>query len=171
MVKYADLNPRFREDPSALQRLVEGQHLNTRTFLHGYELPLEGQRNKLQKYREEVLESDAPDRERRIRLRAIDDLWADYLARVADFKSGVHWISWTGRDPHHEYLCTVHEWFGELEANLEEEIARRMASPGDGYASRGAVWTYLTSDEPFASFGRALPRNLRNLAAVYLFGG
>ena len=112
-----------------------------------------------------------PERERRIRLRAIDDLWADYLAQVADYQSGVHWISWTGRDPHPEYLRTVHQWFTELEENLEEEITRRMEAPGDGYASRGAVWTYLTSDEPFASFGRASPRNLRNLGAVVWFGG
>jgi preprotein translocase subunit SecA len=171
VVKYADLKPKYREDPAALQRLVEGQHLNTRTFLHGYEAPIEGQRNKLQAYRQEVLMSDMPERERRIRLRSIDDLWADYLAQVADYKSGIHWISWTGQDPHHEYLCTVHQWFSELENNLEEEIARRMEAPGQGYISRGAVWTYLTSDEPFASFGRALPRNIRNLAAVVLFGG
>jgi preprotein translocase subunit SecA len=171
IVKYADLKPKYRDDPATLQRLVEGQHLNTRTFLHGYEAPIEGQRNKLQELRQEVLESDMPERERRIRLRAIDDLWADYLARVVDYKSGVPWLSWTGRDPHYAYLCTVHQWFSELEANLEEEIARRMQDPSEGYANRGAVWTYLTSDEPFASFGRVLPRNLRNLVAVLWFPG
>jgi preprotein translocase subunit SecA len=171
MVRYADLQPRYRDDPATLQRLVEGQHLTTRTFLHGYELPLEGQRHKLQEYRQEILESAMPERERRIRLRAIDDLWADYLAQVADLRSGVPWVSWTGRDPHHGYLCTIHQWFRELEENLEEEIASRMSAPSDGFTNRGAVWTYLTSDEPFASVGRVLPRHLQNLAATVLFGG
>jgi preprotein translocase subunit SecA len=171
VVKYAELRPQDRNHPEVLQRMVEGQHLNTRTFLHGYELPIEGQRNQWQVYRQEVLASELSERERRIRLVAIDDLWADYLARVADFKSGVHWISWTGRDPHPEYLRTVYQWYSELEESLEEEIARRLEAPGDRYGARGAVWTYLTSDEPFASFGRALPRNLRNLAAALLFPG
>ena len=66
LVKYADLDPRYRHDPATLQRLVEGQHLNTRTFLHSYEVPIEGQRNKIQAYRQEILESDMPRRERRI---------------------------------------------------------------------------------------------------------
>ena len=171
MVKYADLSPRYRHDPLTLQRLVEGQHLNTRTFLHGYEVPIEGQWNKFQGYRQEVLERDLPERERRITLRAIDDLWADYLAQVADYRSGVQWISWSGRDPHLTYVLKVHEWFTGMEAGLSEEIARRLDAPGEEFANRGAVWTYLTNDQPFPNLGHGLSRSFRDLAAVYLFGG
>jgi len=96
MVKYAELEPRYRNEPETIQRFIEGQHLNTRTFLHGYEVPIEGQRNKIHSYRQEVLESDMADREKRITLRAIDDLWADYLARVSEYRSGVQWVSWSG---------------------------------------------------------------------------
>jgi preprotein translocase subunit SecA len=170
MVRYAKLNPRYRNDPDSIQRLVEGQHLDTRTFLHGYEVPVEGQRNKLQGHRQEVLESEMPERERRITLRAIDDVWADHLARVADYRGGVQWISWSGRDPHRAHVLQVHEWFGELEAGLEEEIARRLDTPGDEFANRGAVWTYLTTDQPFPNLGHRLARGIRDLAAVYLFG-
>jgi preprotein translocase subunit SecA len=170
IAKYADLNPRYRHDPVTLQRLVEGQHLNTRTFLHGYEVPIEGQRNKIQEYRQEVLESDRSERERRITLRAIDDLWADYLAQVADYRSGVQWISWSGRDPHRAYLLTVHEWFNGLEAGLREEIARRLDTPGEEFANRGAVWTYLTTDQPFPNLGHRLTRAIRDWAAVYMLG-
>lgn len=170
MVRYAKLNPRYRNDPDSIQRLVEGQHLDTRTFLHGYEVPVEGQRNKLQGHRQEVLESEMPERERRITLRAIDDVWADHLARVADYRGGVQWISWSGRDPHRAYVLQVHEWFGKLEAGLEEEIARRLDADGDEFANRGAVWTYLTTDQPFPNLGHRLARGIRDLAAVYLFG-
>jgi len=171
IVKYAELNPKFRDDPNAIQRLVEGQHLNTRTFLHGYEAPVEGQNNKVQEFRQEVLESDMPERERRITLRAIDDLWAEYLAQVSEFRSGVQWLSWSGRDPHRAYLLKIDEWFRAMEAGLDEEIARRLEAPGDEFARRGAVWTYLTTDEPFPNLGHRLSRAFRDLAAVYLFGG
>jgi preprotein translocase subunit SecA len=170
MVKYAELDPRYRHDPDTLQRMIEGQHLNTRTFLHGYDVPIEGQRNKIHAYRQQVLESDMPERERRITLRAIDDVWAEHLARVADYRSGVQWVSWGGRDPHRAFVLQVHEWFGELEAALPEEIARRVEAPGDDYASRGAVWTYLTTDQPFPNLMERLARGVRDMVAAYTFG-
>jgi preprotein translocase subunit SecA len=169
LVKYAELEPKYRNDPVTLQRLVEGQHLNTRTFLHGYEVPVDGQRNKLQAYRQEVLTSDMPDRDRRLTLRAIDDLWAEHLARVADYRAGVQWVSWSGRDPHRAYLLTIHQWFDELEARLPEEIARRIESSDDP-AGRGAVWTYLTTDQPFGNLTERLARGLRDWLAAYMGG-
>lgn len=87
MVKYGEVMPQYRDQPAAVQRLVEGQHLDNRLFLHRYESPLEGQRHKLQCYRQSVLESETAERERRITLRAIDDAWAEHLARIADFRS------------------------------------------------------------------------------------
>lgn len=38
------------------------------------------------------------EREKRITLRTIDDLWAEHLARASEYRSGVHWVSWGGRD-------------------------------------------------------------------------
>jgi preprotein translocase subunit SecA len=158
MARYADLNPRYHDDPESLQRLVEGQHLDTRIFLHGYEMPIEGQRNKIHTQRQAVLEGDMPEREQAITLRTIDDLWADYLAQVAEYRSGVQWVSWSGRDPHREYLLKVHQWFGELEAVLPEEIARRVEMTADDLPDRGTVWTYLTTDRPFAAWKHHLAR-------------
>ena len=56
MVKYGDLNPRYRNDPAAVQALVEGQHLDQRLFLQNYDSPIEGQRHKIHSWRKEVLE-------------------------------------------------------------------------------------------------------------------
>jgi len=171
LAKYRDLDKRYRDDPDQLQRFIEGQHLNTRTFLHGYDLPIEGQRHKLEAYRQSVLMSDLPERERRVTLRAIDDLWADHLARVADFRSGVQWVSWSGKDPHRAFLLNVHQWFGELESALPEEIAKRLETPGDEFTRRGAVWTYLTTDQPFPQLLHRLARSARDAVAAYMFGG
>lgn len=166
LVKFSDLDPRFRDDPESIQRLVEGQHLDQREFLHRYDLPVEGQRNKIHTYRQEVLDGTAPCRselERQITLRVIDDLWADYLARLEDFRSGIPWQSYAAvpgffvgidyRDPHFTFLRQIDTWFPELEEAIPQEVARRLAQAevdgGASFADRGAVWTYLTTDQPF----------------------
>ena len=168
MVKYADLDPRYRNDPATVQRLVEGQNLDTRLFLHAYEVPIEGQRHRIHTHRQKILTGEIPcasELERLVTLRAIDDLWADYLARLADFRSGLPWLSWGRRDPHYEYLKQVSIWFPELEAALPEEIAQRLADAEAGRipdpGERGAVWTYITTDQPFGSWTDRVIRGLR----------
>jgi preprotein translocase subunit SecA len=160
MVRYGELDVRYRDDPDTLQRLIEGQHLDTRIFLHGYEVPFEGQRKRVHAWRQEILESDIPEREKHITLRTIDDMWADHLARASEYRAGVHWVSLGGRDPHREYLLKIHDWFRELEISLPEEIARRVQSDGAEMADRGAVWTYLTTDQPFGRWKREVSRRL-----------
>ena len=112
---------------------------------------------------------------RLVTLRTIDDLWADYLAQVAEFRSGFPWLDWslTGipflsldrRDPQYEFAQKIHLWFQELEAEMPEQIARRVeaAESGEGGdpSDRGAVWTYLTTDQPFGSFAERMARGLR----------
>jgi preprotein translocase subunit SecA len=178
MVKYGDLNPLYRNDPATIQRLVEGQHLDQRLFLHGYDVPVEGQRHRIHSRRQAVLEGRIPcksDLERLITLRTIDDLWAGYLARVADFKSGVQWQSYASsvpfflsldrRDPHSAFLRQIHVWFQELEAGLPAEINRRVdeaeavGDPDTG--ERGAVWTYLTTDQPFGGWTKRVLDGIR----------
>ena len=167
MVRYGELDSRYRDDPETLQALVEGQHLDMRLFLHGYEVPFEGQRNRIQVRRQEILESGMPEREKRITLRTMDDLWADHIARVSEYRSGVHWVSWGGRDPHREYLLKMDEWFREMEAAMPEEIARRVESDEAEVPDRGAVWTYLTTDQPFGRWKRELARKLPFAIAAY----
>jgi preprotein translocase subunit SecA len=178
MVKYGDLDPRYRNDPESIQRLVEGQHLDQREFLQRYDLPVEGQRNKIHTYRQAVLEDTAPcqsELERQITLRVIDDLWADYLARLEDFRAGIPWQSYAAvpgffagtdyRDPHFTFLRQIDEWFPELEAAIPEEVARRLAKAeadgGPSLAGRGAVWTYLTTDQPFGTWTERFLKGIR----------
>ena len=177
MVKYADLNPDLGRDPETVQRLVEGHNLDARIFLQKYELPIEGQRHHIHSRRQQILDGTEPsasELERLVSLRAIDDLWSDYLARVAEFRDGLPWLdlglggapflSLDRRDAHYEYARKIHQWFSELEAEIPLEIARRVAeveAGGPNPAERGAVWTYLTTDQPFGSFNERLMRGLR----------
>jgi len=166
-VRYGDLDERYCSDPNTLQRLVEGQCLDTRLFLHGYEVPLEGQRNKIHTWRQEILGSNMPEREKRITLRTIDDMWANHLACASEYRSGVHWVSWTGRDAHREYLLRIDEWFRELEVSMPDEIARQVESDGAEIADRGAVWTYLTTDQPFGRWKHEVARRVPFAIAAY----
>jgi preprotein translocase subunit SecA len=178
LVKYRDINPKVGSDVDTVQRLVEGRNLDQRMFLQRYELPVEGQRHHIHEYRQEVLEGRSEcgsELARMVTLRTIDDLWADYLARVAEFRSGFPWLDWsmTGipfltldrRDPQYEFAQKIHQWFQELEAEMPEEIARRVeeaeAGEGGDPGDRGAVWTYLTTDQPFGSFVERMARGLR----------
>ena len=178
LVRYGDLDPRFRNDPGSIQSLVEGQHLDQREFLQRYETPVEGQRNKIHSYRQAVLDGSVPCRselERQITLRVIDELWADYLARLEDFKAGIPWQAYAAvpgffvgtdwRDPHFTFLRQIDEWFPQLEAAIPEEIARRLADAEAGgfveLGDRGAVWTYLTTDQPFGSWTERLLKGIR----------
>jgi preprotein translocase subunit SecA len=178
LVKYADLNPDLGKDPETVQGLVEGYHLDTRIFLQKYELPIEGQRHHIHERRQKILDGTEPcasELARSVSLRTIDDLWSDYLARVAEFRDGLPWIelglggapflSLDRRDAHYEYAQRIHQWFSELEADLPVEIARRVAeaqaSGGTDPAERGALWTYLTTDQPFGSFSERVVRGLR----------
>jgi len=176
LVKYGDLNPELGRDPDTVQRLVEGHHLDARLFLQKYELPIEGQRYRIHANRQAVLEGTThceSELEQLVTLRAIDDLWADYLARVAEFRSsipwldfalaGVPWLTLDRRDPLYEYAQKIHQWFPEMEAALQGEIARRLAQAEAGASDpgeRGAVWTYLTTDQPFGSISQRLSRGI-----------
>jgi preprotein translocase subunit SecA len=174
MVKYAELG----NDPDTVQRLVEGRNLDQRMFLQAYELPVEGQRHKIHTYRQSILDGTSgcgSELARLVTLRTIGDLWADYLERLADFRVGLPWMSWGlagapllslgGRSAYYEYAQRMHQCFAELEAALPTEIARRLADAeaggGPDPRQRGAVWTYLTTDQPFGTFTERVMKGLR----------
>ena len=178
MIKYRDLNPALGQDPDTVQRLVEGHLLDARLFLQKYELPIEGQRNKIHTYRQEVLEGHSEwgtGIEQTIALRTIDEMWSDYLAQLAEFRSGMPWLAWglagvpflslDRRDAHYEYAQQIHKWFSELEAAMPREIEKRVNEFGEGNGpdprERGAVWTYLMTEQPFGSWTDRLKRGLK----------
>jgi len=167
--KFAAEDPHLLRDADALQRRAEGQNLDIRLFLRKYESVLEGQRLALQERRQNVLTGVTPsasERERLVTLTTIDDLWADYLAAVAELRAGTVWISLGGGNPMADFLIRLHAMFETLQRAIDEEIALRLESPDPlsaGVTDRGATWTYLTTDEPF---GTMTERAMRGIARI-----
>jgi preprotein translocase subunit SecA len=162
LVKYGSGDSRFHQDPESIQRLVEGQNLDIRQFLHKYESVAEGQRHAIEERRNAILTGAAPcssELQRLVSLSTIDDLWAEHLAAVRELQEGTQWVSYGGREPLYEYLRAVHRLFENLQAGITVEIANRLADAeiGDFDASkRGGTWTYLTTDRPFGNWGERL---------------
>jgi preprotein translocase subunit SecA len=169
--KFSAETDSLDRDPESMQRTVEGQNIEIRMFLRKYEGVLEGQRQAIQRRRQDILTGPAPDLERVISLATIDDLWSEYLAGVTDMREGVQWLSWGGRDPLHEYLTAVDSMFQQLETRIDEEIQMRVAEAESGGGAdpteRGATWTYLTTDQPF---GTATERIMRGIVRTVRAG-
>jgi preprotein translocase subunit SecA len=163
MVRYGCTDVR---DIESTQRRVEGQNLDVRKLLNGYEAVIEGQRRKLQDRRQQILTGAEPvgsELERLVALTTIDDLWSEYLASVADLKSDIVWTSLSFREPLYEYMKGVDVLYRAMEERLEPEIAERLEraqSTGLDPSQRGATWTYLTTDQPFGSATERIMRGL-----------
>jgi preprotein translocase subunit SecA len=174
MVKYGIGGQKLGHDAASIQRLVEGQNLEIRRFLAKYESAIEGQRQWIQERRQAAFTDEITELERLVTLTTTDDLWSEYLAAVTELRSGVHWYSWGGRDPLHEYLTRVDAMYREMEERLEAETAARLEEARDKGvqpAQRGATWTYLTTDRPFGDYTERVMRGLtRKLRKRELWG-
>jgi preprotein translocase subunit SecA len=166
LVKYGINDSEFHHTPESIQRLIEGQHLETRKFLAKSEYVIEGQRQAVQQRRQPILSGKRPsssELERLVSLATIDEFWAEHLEAVAELRDGSQWVSLGGKDPLHYYLKTVHQMFEEFEQTIDKEIAKRLAetrASGLSPMERGATWTYLTTDQPFGSMQERFIRGM-----------
>ena len=167
LVKYGIDNPRLHYDAEGIQRLVEGQNLDNRQFLHKYESVIEGQRLAIQERRQAILTGATPsssELERLVSLNAIDDLWSEHLAAIKELQEGTQWASFGGGNALFEYLKAVHQLFENLQTRITEDIPKRLAEAEISSfdpSQRGATWTYLTTDQPFGSLGDRFMRGLK----------
>ena len=182
-------------DIESVQRTAESQNLEIREMLWKYESVIEHHRREVSSLRRDVLlspdwsiasllpeerhseliketgEAVLESAARPLVLSILDDLWADYLANVAELKGGIHWVSWGGRDPLYEFLTGVQKIFADFYRRLEAEVEDAFATAEiqDGQIrfqneekfERGATWTYLTTDQPFGMLGDRIMKGLR----------
>ncbi len=177
LVKYGIENPKLHHDAESIQRLVEGQNLDNRQFLHKYESVIEGQRQAIQERRQAILAGAIPtssELEKLVSLNTIDDLWSEHLGAIKELQEGTQWVSWGGREPLYEYLKAVDRLFEDLRRRITEEIPKRLAEAEAGSldpSQRGATWTYLTTDQPFGSMGERFMSGLRRKVRRRRFWG
>ena len=143
-------------DIESVQRTAESQNLEIRQTLWKYESVIEYHRQEVYAMRREMLLAGSS-----IELVVIDDLWADYLANIAELRGGIHWVSWGGRDPLHSFLTGAQEIYADFKVRLDEEIAEAMENPNKKQFERGATWTYLTTDQPFGTLGERIVKSIR----------
>jgi len=182
-------------DIDSVQRTAESQNLEIRQMLWKYESVIENHRSEVRNLRREVLLSPdwtiasiLPEEQYRaivaaanpeavesagrpLTLAVIDDLWADYLANIAELRGGIHWVSWGGRDPLHSFLTGAEEIYADFQVRLNQEIAEAFANaeirdgeirfPNPDRFERGATWTYLTTDQPFGALGERIAKAVR----------
>lgn len=179
MVKYGIDNPIYRHDAASVQRLIEGQQLDIRLFLSKYERATEGRRLAVCARRQGILLGETAcgsEVERLVSLQTMDDLWSEYLAGLAELRSGVQWVSLAGGgrdpiqnfyrfggfDPFREYVKHVDALFESLLLAIDEEIPKRLAAAETSTidpSRRGTTWTYITTDQPFGSWMQSALRD------------
>ena len=179
-----------------VQRIIEGQNLEIRQTLRKYEQIIEAQRRIMHAKRHDVLTaadrsalaSHAPELfqrlcldlgrirlaelERRLTLLKIDEAWSNYLADVAELRSGIHWVSLGGKNPLDEYLHQTAMSFEHLLNGLDEQIIDAFLNlqpdsrgewaglPG---LDRAATWTYVINDQPFGDLGERMAKAIVQL--------
>jgi preprotein translocase subunit SecA len=186
----------------SVQRTAESHNLEIRETLWKYDCAAEHHRSEMCSLRREILlspgwslRSMVPEEKydaliqavdkvalekaalekaaRQLTLAVIDDLWADYLANVAELKGGIHWVSWGGRDPLYKFLTSEREIYADFHRYLREDIANAFATAeirnGMIYFQnkerfeRGATWTYITTDQPFGAVSDRIIRKMQGV--------
>jgi preprotein translocase subunit SecA len=177
------LQPVLRNAPAPgrvledIQWVIETQAQDILLMLARYEQVLEDQRRLMYALRRAVLfgesgsllernlmerylelaqtfgEAEVKEAERRVRLETLDELWADFLAWVADFRAGVHWPSWGSREPLRRFRIEAEEKFAQMLRAHEEEVVAyldldRLPEILPVHLDRRAIWTYALPDQP-----------------------
>ena len=182
-------------DIESVQRTAESQNLEIRQTLWKYDCAVEFHRRAMYEMRREVLLSpnwsvtsvltDEQYRElveaagedavetagRQITLAIVDEIWADYLANVAELRGGVIWTSWGSGDPLHKFLTGEREIYDDFEQTVKDGIAEAFenATVSQGALKfenterleRGATWTYVTTDQPFGTYTERVMKGFR----------
>jgi len=182
-------------DIESVQRTAESQNLEIRQTLWKYDCAVEFHRRAMYEMRREVLLSpewsvvsmltEEQYRElaeaagedavkiagRQITLAIVDEIWADYLANVAELRGGVIWTSWGSGDPLHKFLTSEREIYDDFEQSVKDGIAEAFESAIVSHGAvtfenterleRGATWTYVTTDQPFGTFTERVMKGLR----------
>ncbi|MGI8742392.1 MAG: ABC transporter permease [Bryobacteraceae bacterium] len=150
----------FQTEIDRVQRIVESQNLEIRRTLWKYEGILEQQRQIIHHRRRQVLLEESDAVRRRAELFRIDQLWSDYLVRIAELREGIHWVSLAGHDPVNEFRKSAIEIFDFVLSELDEEVTEADVEAAS--LDTSSTWTYLINDQPMGDLSQRLARGIRN---------
>jgi preprotein translocase subunit SecA len=159
LTKYRDDAP---EAMNHMQRVIEGENLETRKTLWKYDGLIENQRRMVYHLRMELLTGGEDRTRTAAALRNVDEPWTDYLAEIAELKAGIHWVSFGGKDPFNTFIHRAEELFSGVWRQITEAVENpdECGAPED--YERGATWTYVSSDQPLGDMNQRMARAIAN---------
>ena len=159
LVRYHDDVPQAMDH---VQRVIEGENLETRRTLWKYDGLIENQRRMVYHLRMDLLTGEADQARTAAALLKIDELWADYLAEIAELKEGIHWISFGGKDPFHTFIHRAEEVFSGVWRQIDEAVENPDECGAPESYNRGATWAYVSSDQPLGDMNQRMARAIAN---------
>jgi preprotein translocase subunit SecA len=180
------------------QRIIEGQNLEIRQTLWKYSSVIEEQRRIVHQMRKDVLlgkslllllATQTPRRysdlrsivgeevlqrvEKQITLFHIDRCWAEYLARIAHIRDGIHLFSFSGQNPLDEFHKIIGDAFQNFMQTINDEIVKTFESAEitedgidmeeEGLKGPSSTWTYLINDNPLGDWSERFSRGVRKI--------
>lgn len=141
-------DPRVLHEVARIQRIAEGWSFDVRHALVQYSQVLEQQRHAVYEYRRSVLTGDTEPHTRLPHLLAIDVVWADHLAEIAEVREGIHLVGVGGMSPTQEFARQVIAAFADFYERVGKLHDEQLSSD---HSLRGpsATWSYLVDDDIF----------------------
>lgn len=181
------------------QRIIEGQNFEIRRTLWKYSSVIEEQRKIIHQRREDVLLENSPlyllakraakrysylrsivgenvlkRVEKQITLFHIDQCWAEYLARIAYIREGIHLFSVSGQNPLDEFHKIIADAFQNLIQVINDDIIKTFESAEitkdgidmekEGLKGSSSTWTYLINDNPFGDWTERFSKGFWKIA-------
>ena len=152
----------FNKKLHQIQRIVQGQNSDLRRELCRYSSIMNDQRQYMYDIRMKLLNFEISDLEKfksNLRLYHMDQLFSDYLSKVANFKEGIHLTVVAGKHPLTVFHMRLAEEFMLLQQEIEEAIKedyRKLEASEitvEELEERNkppvSTWTYFVSDDSF----------------------
>ncbi|MCP4902416.1 MAG: accessory Sec system translocase SecA2 [bacterium] len=146
-LEHRSIAKRVAREIARTQRVVEGQNFDTRKTLEKYSEVIEGQRQYLQSWRQEILTGHTEpgvfaqqstarfdalvpqvgrtvldEIENRITLIVVDRCWSEYLAEIAEIRDGIHLVTLGGLTPINEFHTRAREAFNALLGRVNDQV-------------------------------------------------
>lgn len=196
-------NSIFKKKIDQVQRIVQGQNSDLRRELYKYSDMLDEQRQYMYNLRIQILYDKFADKllqnnfsklyeelkmnyeeieikrfVKNLRLFYIDQCWADYLEKIANFKEGIHLNVMAAKSPLMEFQMKLIDEFKilqqEIEEKITEEYVKLQASEitfeeiNERCKPLVSTWTYLVVDN---SFDENIGMMLLGMGGVAAIGG